>query len=137
VLKIIMKNMFDVVAGFMIICHLFCLATITYIVPVPESAMKRLDELYGCSIGLRCVAGQFPAKRRVKYRRPIPRLTRAAGSSGRTKNATVPVGDPRTLSDNWWKLLGRLRYLPGVSQLLAIFIALTKLHFVMLITSGF
>lgn len=42
-LKSITKNMFDVVAGLTIIAVVFYLAVITYIVPLPENALKRLD----------------------------------------------------------------------------------------------
>ena len=44
-LKTISKNMFDVVAGLTIIAVVFYLAVITYIVPLPENALKRLEEV--------------------------------------------------------------------------------------------
>jgi len=44
-LKTITKNMFDVVAGLTIIAVVFYLAVITYILPLPENALKRLEEV--------------------------------------------------------------------------------------------
>jgi len=44
-LKTIAKNMFDVVAGLTMIATVFYLAAITHLVPMPESALKRLDEI--------------------------------------------------------------------------------------------
>jgi hypothetical protein len=43
VLKTITKNMFDVVAGVTIIAAVFYLAAITHILPLPESALTRLN----------------------------------------------------------------------------------------------
>ncbi len=43
-LRTIKKNTFDVVAGFVIIAVVVYLAAITYIMPLPENAMKRLNE---------------------------------------------------------------------------------------------
>ena len=56
VLRTITKNMFDVVAGIMIIAAIFYLAAITHILPLPESALTRLsgfssnvmDVLFAC-----------------------------------------------------------------------------------------
>jgi hypothetical protein len=44
-LKAIRKNMFDVVAGSMIIAVVFYLAAITQIMPVPENALNRISEI--------------------------------------------------------------------------------------------
>ena len=44
-LRTITKNMFDTVAGLMIIAAVFYLAAITHIVPLPENALKRLGEV--------------------------------------------------------------------------------------------
>jgi hypothetical protein len=43
-LRTIKKNMFDVVAGFAMIAVVLYLAAITYVMPLPENAMKRLSE---------------------------------------------------------------------------------------------
>jgi len=43
VLKTITKNMFDVVTGVTIIVAVFYLAAITHILPLPESALTRLN----------------------------------------------------------------------------------------------
>jgi hypothetical protein len=43
-LKTITKNMFDGVAGLMIIAAVFYLAVITHIMPVPENALERLGK---------------------------------------------------------------------------------------------
>ena len=43
-LKIITKNMFDVVVGLMLTVTVFYLAAITHIMPLPENAMCRLTE---------------------------------------------------------------------------------------------
>ena len=56
VLKTVTKNMFDVVAGVMIIAAVFYLAAITHMLPLPESALTRLsgfssnvmDVLFAC-----------------------------------------------------------------------------------------
>jgi hypothetical protein len=42
-LKIITKNMFDIIAGLTIIVAVFYLAAITQILPLPESALTRLN----------------------------------------------------------------------------------------------
>jgi len=55
-LKIITKNMFDIIAGLTIIVAVFYLAVITHILPLPESALTRLhgfssnvmDVLFAC-----------------------------------------------------------------------------------------
>jgi hypothetical protein len=39
------KNMFDAVAGLMIIAAVFYLSAITHIVPLPENVLKRLGEV--------------------------------------------------------------------------------------------
>ena len=44
-LKIITKNMFDAVAGLMIIAAVFYLAVVTHIMPLPENASERLGEI--------------------------------------------------------------------------------------------
>ncbi len=44
-LRTITKNMFDAVAGLMIIATVFYLAAITHMVPLPENALKRLGEV--------------------------------------------------------------------------------------------
>ena len=44
-LKTISQHMFDAVAGLMIIAVVFYLAVITYIVPLPENALPRLEEV--------------------------------------------------------------------------------------------
>ena len=44
-LKIINKNTFEVVMGIMTIAAAFYLAVITYILPLPENALKRLEEV--------------------------------------------------------------------------------------------
>ena len=44
-LKTINQNMFDVVAGLMIIVTVFYLAVITHIVPLPENALTRIAEI--------------------------------------------------------------------------------------------
>jgi hypothetical protein len=44
-LKTIKKNTFDVVVGFMIIAAVFYLAAITHIMPVPENALNRINEI--------------------------------------------------------------------------------------------
>ena len=41
-LKIITKNMFDVVVGLMLTVTVFYLAAITHIMPLPENALERL-----------------------------------------------------------------------------------------------
>jgi hypothetical protein len=43
VLKTITKNMFDVVAGITMIAAVFYLAAITQVLPLPESALTRLN----------------------------------------------------------------------------------------------
>jgi hypothetical protein len=43
-LKAIKQHIFDVVAGFAIVFVVFYLAAITYIMPLPENALKRLEE---------------------------------------------------------------------------------------------
>jgi hypothetical protein len=43
-LKAISKHIFDVVAGFVIVFVVFYLAATTYIMPLPENVLKRLDE---------------------------------------------------------------------------------------------
>jgi len=43
-LKIITKNMFDVVMGLMLTVTVFYLAAITHIMPLPENALSRLTE---------------------------------------------------------------------------------------------
>ena len=55
-LKTITKNMFDIIAGLIIIVAVFYLAAITHILPLPESALTRLggfsstvmDVLFAC-----------------------------------------------------------------------------------------
>jgi hypothetical protein len=42
-LKTITKNMFDIAAGLIIIVAVFYLAAITHILPLPESALTRLN----------------------------------------------------------------------------------------------
>ena len=42
-LKTITKNMFDIIAGLTIIVAVFYLAAITRILPLPESALTRLN----------------------------------------------------------------------------------------------
>ncbi|MFZ0151656.1 MAG: hypothetical protein WAN27_11115 [Xanthobacteraceae bacterium] len=42
-LKTITKNMFDVVAGITMIAAVFYLAAITQVLPLPESALTRLN----------------------------------------------------------------------------------------------
>ena len=42
-LKTITKNMFDIIAGLTIIVAVFYLAAITHILPLPESALTRLN----------------------------------------------------------------------------------------------
>ena len=44
-LTTIRKNTFDVVVGLMIIAAVFYLAAVTHIVPVPENALNRIDEI--------------------------------------------------------------------------------------------
>ena len=44
-LTTIKKNTFDVVVGLMIIATVFYLAAVTRIVPVPENALNRIDEI--------------------------------------------------------------------------------------------
>jgi hypothetical protein len=44
-LKSITKNKFDVVAALAIIAAVFYLAAITHMLPLPENALKRLDEV--------------------------------------------------------------------------------------------
>jgi hypothetical protein len=44
-LKTIKKNTFDVVAGLVIIALVFYLAVITYIMPVPENVLIRINEI--------------------------------------------------------------------------------------------
>ena len=44
-MKIINQNMFDVVAGLLIIGTVFYLAVITHIAPLPESALTRIAEI--------------------------------------------------------------------------------------------
>jgi hypothetical protein len=56
-LKIITKNMFDVVVGLMLTVTVFYLAAITHIMPLPENVLSRLTEfslkamdvLFACS----------------------------------------------------------------------------------------
>jgi len=43
-IKIITKNMFDVVVGFMLTVTVFYLAAITHIMPLPENVLSRLAE---------------------------------------------------------------------------------------------
>ena len=43
-IKIITKNMFDVVVGFMLTVTVFYLAAITHIMPLPESVLSRVSE---------------------------------------------------------------------------------------------
>ena len=43
-LKTITKNIFDVLAGFMMIAVVFYLAAITHIMPLPESVLSRVSE---------------------------------------------------------------------------------------------
>ena len=42
-LKTITKNMFDIIAGLTIIVAVFYLAAVTHILPLPESALTRLN----------------------------------------------------------------------------------------------
>jgi hypothetical protein len=59
-LRTITKNMFDAVAGLTVIAAVFYLAAITHIVPLPETALKRLaeisldimDVLFACGVWL-------------------------------------------------------------------------------------
>jgi len=44
-LKTIKKNTFDAVASLMIIAAVFYLAAITHIMPVPEIALNRINEI--------------------------------------------------------------------------------------------
>ena len=44
-LKTIKKNTFDAVAGLMIIAAVFYLAAITHIMPMPENALNRINEI--------------------------------------------------------------------------------------------
>jgi hypothetical protein len=44
-LTTIRKNMFDVVAGLTIIAVVFYLAAITHMMPVPQSALNRINEI--------------------------------------------------------------------------------------------
>ena len=43
-LKALIKNKFDIIAGLTIIVAVFYLAAITHILPLPESALMRLNE---------------------------------------------------------------------------------------------
>ena len=44
-LKIITKNMFDVVVGLMLTVTVFYLAAITHIMPLPENVLSRIGEV--------------------------------------------------------------------------------------------
>jgi hypothetical protein len=58
-LKTITENMFDVVAGVTIIAAVFYLAAITHILPLPESALTRLNGFASNVMGVLFAGGSW------------------------------------------------------------------------------
>ncbi len=58
-LKALTKNMFDIIAGLTIIVAVFYLAAITHILPLPESALTRLNGFSSNGMDVLCACGSW------------------------------------------------------------------------------
>jgi hypothetical protein len=80
-LKTITKNMFDIIAGLTIIVAVFYLAAITHILPLPESALTRLNGFSSNVMDVLFACGSWVIRLFVDWKRSFqPNYDRRGGS---------------------------------------------------------